>query len=218
MEVVVRAAIEAAVTNIYITMENKEERLGQYFGNYFREVRASLERSQRSKSVEDALTSLEQREKWFRDIAQLDGIKILNRGWPRRVVDRFRESGMEEAYRTIYSVLSSQTHGDADATVDYVIYKYVRIPGYDHQRATVTEGVFWMRLYLYYCLRIYALAALSYAGAFDLGGASAKILVLKEEIEQLIDSISAAFESESTALEAAAFGELDERRDGAEHV
>lgn len=45
----------------------------------------------------------------------------LNEPWPK-IVDRFEQIGEAVAYRTAYSRLSSQTHADAEDTLNYIFF------------------------------------------------------------------------------------------------
>lgn len=61
---------------------------------------------------------LESAEIEFAQFGQLN----LKEPWPN-VAERFRAIGEEVAYRTAYARLSSQTHGDAEDTLNYIFFK-----------------------------------------------------------------------------------------------
>jgi hypothetical protein len=170
LEVVVRAVIEAAITVIYTTQEDRHARVGQYLTNYFALSRKAIDRSDPSRQ-DEARRHLEFRENIIRQVAANDGIPFEANGWPTKVIERFNAVGMENDYRHLYTVLSGQMHNDAESLIDFVIFKCLSRQDPRNSQLAGLEVLYWMRFYMYSGLRFYAVAANRFAEALELVGA-----------------------------------------------
>src|SRR5206468_8944367 len=123
MEIVVRAVIEASVTVMFVTQQDRSERLGAYVANYFEASRKAIERLGQTADADKRRQDLQFRENLMRNAHAQAGLPFDSKKWPLSVYERFRAVGMEAEYRHIYYVLSSQTHNDAEALIDYMILR-----------------------------------------------------------------------------------------------
>jgi len=100
---------------------------------------------------------------------------------------------MEYEYKEIYATLSSQTHNDADALVDYIITKTLEKHLENAADVAATELLFWHRHFLYRASDLYADSALSYAKKYGPAKCAARIITIKKEIRERLERINKEF-------------------------
>ena len=197
MEVVVRTTIEAAATVLYVTESDRDTRLGQYLTHYFATARNAIRLSDPSVQAR-ALQDLNQRESIIRQVAQHEGIPFDVIGWPRHVVDRFKNAKMATEYRHIYAVLSGQVHSDADALIDFVITRCLSHHNESAPELAAKELHYWMCFYLYSGLRYYALAAHSYATALEFVAAITETQRIERIVTEHLHHLTDEFQQSKT--------------------
>src|SRR5215471_1690624 len=131
VEVICRAAIEAAINVLYVLESDTANRISQYISHYFEETRKAGNKYKSVKPQSNDLDSIEiiseseaseglhSREQHIRTVFQYDGIPFGKTGWPKQISERFKKVGREFEYHDIYAALSSQVHSDAEALIDY---------------------------------------------------------------------------------------------------
>jgi hypothetical protein len=183
-EIIVRAVIEAAVNVMYVLQENTQSRLIQYLTFDFDSSRRQLNRgrdvSLRLKgqeaerlhlAVDRGLSSVKAREELLNRVLTAEGFSSTReQGWPKQVSARFQALGLEQDYCSIYAVLSSETHNDADSLVDYVIVQSFANP--DSRVKQTQEFYNWIRYYVYFGLNCYMRAAEAYVAHYCLTSTS----------------------------------------------
>ncbi len=193
MEVIVRSVIETSVTVMFVTQQDRAERLGAYVANYFEASRKALDRLGQTADAEKRREDLKFREDLMRNAHAQEGIPFDSKKWPLSVFDRFKAVGMETEYRHIYYVLSSQAHNDAEALIDYVIVRCTSENDPALAASVAAEMLFWMRFYLYSGLRYYALAANSVAVAFEWSDAAVEISRIEKNVFHHLEDLSHGF-------------------------
>jgi hypothetical protein len=199
-EVDVRAVIEASINVMYITAEDREVRLVQYFTHFWESEKKAVQKrlvmSAKLKgetanahriSAEENSESLDFRENIISKILMNEGFPSKKEaGWPSKIIDRFIGLGLETDYRTFYSFLSAETHNDASALVDYMIYKTI---GQNFSDEAGREIYLADRIYLYFGLEYFIRAAMAYSVSFNLENFEELSLAYKS-INKIIDDLS----------------------------
>ncbi len=195
MEVVVRATIESAVTVIFVTQAERKMRLGQYLADYFAHAKKDLNRCEMSKWAVQARNDLATREKIVRDVAVQLGIPFDAAGWPSKVIDRFKNAGLESDYRHIYCALSSQVHSDADTLIDWIIWRLAIEKSIEAEGMLKTEMLYWMRVYFYSGIRYYVIAAKCFSTAYALGEGIFRLELIEAEVTKHLELLNREFEA-----------------------
>lgn len=187
IEIVCRASIEATINVVYVLESDTSNRLSQYMTHYFEESSKSVDRYENLitttvgggkadvSSAAEARKTLAWRRETIEAIFRHEGIPFGVKGWPKQIIERFKASGREFEYREIYANLSSQVHNDADALIDFMIFKSLEAHVPEASEKFGAEVFFWLRHFLYRCLEFYSEAAKLYATRYDLTEATAKI-------------------------------------------
>jgi len=119
-----------------------------------------------------------------REFAQFGPLN-LNEPWPK-LVDRFEQIGEAVAYRTAYARLSSQTHADAEDTLNYIFFS---VNGNEEKLFQMAqETVAFTQYLIAYSTFFYLLAMKKFCEAFrlnypaEIDASIAKVLGGMEEI------------------------------------
>lgn len=187
VEIVCRASLEATINVMYVLESDTGNRLSQYLTHYFEESSRSIDRYESlitataggSKadvsSAIDARKMLAWRRETIEAIFRQEGIPFGVKGWPKQILERFKASGREFEYREIYANLSSQVHNDADALIDFMVFKSLEAHVPEASEKFGAEVFFWLRHFLYRCLEFYSEAAELYATKYGLEEAKTNI-------------------------------------------
>jgi hypothetical protein len=205
VEIICRAAIEAAINVLYVLESDTANRVSQYISHYFEEINKAIDKYEDVKSKNNVESSMEinsatearerlnSRKKYIEAVFQNDGIPFDKAGWPKNVIERFKKAGREFEYREIYATLSSQIHNDADALIDYVIVKSLEeyFPGLAAKAGI--EMLFWLRCFIYRSAEFYSDAALLYTKRYKLVDTERLIEQYQREIKARLQQISTEF-------------------------
>lgn len=187
VEIVCRASLEATINVVYVLESDTGNRLSQYMTHYFEGSSKSIDRYESlitataggSKADVSSATEARRMLAWRREtieaIFQQEGIPFGVEGWPKQIIERFKALGREFEYREIYASLSSQVHNDADALIDFMIFKSLEANVPDASEKFGAEVFFWLRHFLYRCLEFYSEAAELYATKYGLAEAKTNI-------------------------------------------
>ena len=201
VEVVCRASLEATINVLYVLESDTANRISQYMSDYFETSLKAINRYEdlvitirgdntaKLKSAADARRQLAWRREKIQEIFQHENIPFGVEGWPKKIVDRFKASGREFEYREIYATLSSQVHNDADALIDFMILTALEPYVPTASKEIESEVFFWLRHFLYCCLKLYSEAARLYSVKYGLGEATASIeeqgLLVNDRLSQI---------------------------------
>ncbi len=199
VEVICRATLEAAVNVLYVLQKDTPRRLSQYLLHYFDKTRTALDKLERldplvvsqSREINDAREILGLRKELLGKVLALDGIPLDANGWPNTIAQIFTAVGKELEYREIYATLSSQTHSDADALVDYVLMMALKFKSENSVSSTATELLFWLRFFITRTAEMYLDTAIQYSKKYGLtesGASVTKIRALSSEKFKRIQS------------------------------
>ncbi len=187
-EVVARAAVESSINVMYILAGDKVGRLAAYFRSYFDNVNAQVRKwldatlhmsgieAQAHREAAHRRQKAIKRLKEFADYAISQMPSPIKNGefsnWPN-IFTRFDELGLETDYRTVYARMSSQTHMDAEDTLNY----FWAIYSGDAQvvESVGLETVNFSRLLVYFGVLYFIKASIKYAEAFGLTDAARKL-------------------------------------------
>lgn len=206
VEVLTRIAIESSINLLYITSAsgNRVTRLGEYLSDYFDYSKKSQEKAKSflperrlgededRSSIDYFRNILEHRRTVIQAVCKAEGIPFGIPGWPANVFERFKQSGHEQEYRTIYSALSSEVHNDASSLVDYIITKSLLNQNETEEIAAV-ETLFWIRHYTYTALEWYVKSLESLTASLEMIDAQQALTSLKDDVTQQILSLSSEF-------------------------
>jgi len=145
-EVISRTAVEASVNLQYILRKDQTERLSQYFYSYLKKEQKEIR--DWIKSIEslppkeatihrDAALKKKSVIDHLKNFLDQSGLPIINSPYWPNVAERFRDLGLQTSYRTVYAALSSQTHSDAEDTLNYFLVKSI-----DDQELSIVQGYF----------------------------------------------------------------------------
>lgn len=97
--------------------------------------------------------------------------------WPRTIGERFSALGHPNDYRTFYSRVSSEVHGDAEETIRYFIGK---LGTQEQFEAMALETLWTTRMYVHYAISWFVRASIMYALRY---GMAAIVTRLKSELD-----------------------------------
>jgi hypothetical protein len=200
-ELAARAAVEISVNIRFMLARDRNSRVVAWIRDYVRndekqinhweKAMACISQAQRQQCVPRIATRRklqELRKRWLED-AESEfarfGTVNLNEPWPK-IVDRFDQIGEAVAYRTAYARLSSQTHADAEDTLNYIFFSSNADEGKLFQMAQ--ETVAFTQYLIGYSTFFYLLAMKAFCEAFQLNppngidASIAKVLGGMEEI------------------------------------
>jgi Family of unknown function (DUF5677) len=186
-EVAARASVESSVNIAYISVGEPADRMRAYFDHYF----GTVDRQVSTWSTEIESLRGEEAQIHRKAAAQRKRANAALRGaiersgkpaaepWPKTVEQRFKALGHSLAYRTIYSRMSSETHGDPEETLRYLIGK---LGSEEHFEAMALETVWTTRLYIHYAVSWFLRASIIYAVRY---GMSEPATLLKPQLESI---------------------------------
>jgi hypothetical protein len=136
-EVVARAAFETCVNIRFMLLGDRNSRVVAWIRDYVHSDRKQIDQWEKSLAgvaEEERRFSIprivarrkvhELRTKWLQsaeaEFAQFGPLN-LDEPWPK-IIGRFEQIGEAVAYRTVYARLSSQTHADAEDTLNYIVF------------------------------------------------------------------------------------------------
>ena len=136
-ELAARAAVELSVNIRFMLAGDRNSRVVAWIRDYVRndekqinhweKAIAHLSEAEKQQCVPRIATRRklqELRKEWLKgaesEFAQFGPVN-LNEPWPK-IFDRFEQIGEAVAYRTAYARLSSQTHADAEDTLNYIFF------------------------------------------------------------------------------------------------
>lgn len=203
-EVIARTAVESAINAMYIMAGDKVSRLAAYFYSYLdssgNQVNKWLKTITRMSGAEaqahreaanrrqGALKNL----KAFVDhaISQMPSSEKNTQPfkWPNTIVERFNALGLESTYRTVYVRMSSQTHNDAEDTLNYFLA--VAVGDERLKERMGLETVNFSRFLVYYGVSFYIEASIKYAESFRMADTAEELKQGKSIIERQMQEIS----------------------------
>jgi hypothetical protein len=184
-EVTARASIESSVNIAYIVLGEPADRLRAYFDHYFGVVdKQTSTWNAAIDALSGAEAALHRKAVLRRQETNAAMRAAIERSsnpaiepWPRTIELRFKALGDPLAYRTIYSRMSSEAHGDAEETLRYLFGKL----GSEQQfKAMALETVWTTRLYFHYAVSWFVRASIMYATRYGMGEAES---LLKSEFD-----------------------------------
>jgi hypothetical protein len=217
-EAIARVAIESAANFIYIVDTDRVHRLGSFLTDYFdasakrqtmhRKVLESNlpETEAELEQMENAESQLFERRQAMQAVCDGAGIPFPVTGWPKNVLQRFQGINEERAYRSIYTVLSSQTHNDAESLVDYVIVKCLA-DNDQKMRVVGAELNMWLCNYVATAIEWYLRGCKTFGRALGMNELVDTIEHLQKRLSELADADLGAFNGEvAKAIENLASG------------
>jgi hypothetical protein len=202
-EVVARVATESAVNVMYILDRDRVSRMTAYFNSYFDYVESQVKKWLNTTSRMSDMEAKVHREAAQRRRNAVRSVKkymdhVISQipsetnntnpvMWPN-VFERFRELGLESHYRTMYARMSSQTHNDAEDTINYFL-GVVSDNELLMERLSL-ETVNFSRLLVYFGVLYYLKTSIKFAETFQLIDVANKIRKGHEIINQQIREIS----------------------------
>ncbi len=202
-EVVSRAAFESSVNILYILAGDKNARLRAYFEHYLvgvdRQIDSWLASASNLPSAEVAAheQAAQQRRKANEILRELIGeamnemvcpeANLGNEAWPKTILQRFENVGLELNYRTIYARMSSETHNDAEETLRYF---YGMLHGNEVLEAMALETVNMSRFFVYWSAHFFIKASIAFAMSYCLDGITPRLKAGLVEIETELTDIS----------------------------
>lgn len=173
-EVVARASIELSTSIGYVLIGDRPARVGAWFAQHVSDVDAQIARWEASVATlagadlaihQAAIAQRKAGAAALRHGLQLLGLPDTEK-WPRTVAERFAAMGDHVCYRTVYARMSSEAHGDAEATLLYVLAKVSPLPG--AVEAIALESINTSRFYVWYAAHKYLRTCVGYAIAYGL--------------------------------------------------
>ena len=202
-ETIARVVVEGSVNVMYILAGDRVNRLESYFRNYLEttEQRADKWLRARSQLKDDEAnahkSSANRRLEYNKEMealinlwsSQMDHFRSKSslEKWPS-VYNRFTSLGLETFYRTVYTRMCSQTHVDAEDTINY-FYGVISGDTEFFNRAAI-ETLNFSRLLVYYGISFYIKSNIRYAETYGLDD---ELVILKhgrEFIENCIHDLS----------------------------
>lgn len=144
-EALCRTSVESSINLYYLSVGNDVENVISYFKHHiktehlqnkkWRETVNNLNESEEYKNnhielIERKEKSLDFYENMLRESFSIININYdaINSSWPS-TLDRFKKVDMEIKYRTLYSALCSQSHNDAEDSLNNLMARVVQIEG-----------------------------------------------------------------------------------------
>lgn len=184
-EAISRTAVESAVTILYILavdeLDQRMSRLEAYFEDYFDTVDKQVKNWREvitrmsGKEAEAHSRGAQRRENANKQLRQFIESQIATWKatrnisskikWPNKKYSQFCEIGEETFYRTVYARMSSQTHGDAEDILRYLL----GITTEDQMLLNkgAIETVNFSRLLVYFGVQFYLKACQRYSQVFQ---------------------------------------------------
>ena len=194
-EVAARASVESSVNIAYIVLGEPVDRMRAYFEHYFATVDKEVSTWSASISTlsgaeaeahRKAVARRKESNAALRAAIERSG-KPATKRWPRSIEDRFKELGHPLAYRTMYSRMSSEAHGDAEETLRYLFGKL----GTEEQfNAMALETVWTTRMYVHYAVSWFVRASILYAIRYGLAEAAERLKPEFEVVEAELTEIA----------------------------
>ena len=194
-EVAARASVESSVNIAYIVLGEPADRIRAYFDHYFATVDKQVSTwnagigalsGAEAEAHRKAVARRRESNAVLRAAIERSGKPAIER-WPRTIEERFKALGQPLAYRTIYSRMSSEAHGDAEETLRYLIGK---LGSEEHFEAMALETVWTTRLYVHYAVSWFVRASIMYALRYGLTEVAQRLKPDFESVEAEMAEIS----------------------------
>lgn len=190
-EALSRISLEYSVQLSALMNDDPRKTLGQYLGGHF------LNMEKRQKQMHDILNTsgdshalkehdrARQHMNFRREIvgqyANASGFSLTQDKPNPSTFDNFKSLGKEQVYRSLYSVLSSQVHADAESLVDYILIHCVQRT--DEERDIAAQEMYhWMAHFLVKLISAYVEACERFAKRFSLEEISRCLTDIRDRI------------------------------------
>lgn len=200
-EVIARTVVESALNVMYILDNDRNNSHVQYFSSYINQERKELkhwsELTQKMNETDSGFHKLcinlkEQHINNIETCVKNHKIQIGSNNnictWPK-IYERFQKLGCETDYRVLYAAMCSQTHNDAEDTLNY--FFHVTSGNRESLEQCAIQTVNFSRFLMYQGIRYYLKAAHCYALCFKLDDAIPALNESRDAISEMLLKISA---------------------------
>ena len=179
-----RTSVESSINLCYLSVGNDVENIISYFKYHIKterlqnkKWRESVNNSSESEEykinhinlIDNKEKSLDSYEKMLRESFSIIDIDYdaTNSNWPS-IFDRFKKVNMEIKYRTLYAALCSQSHNDAEDSLNNLMARIVQIEGIEIEKGVEAEKYIFSLEMVLSCIQLWIEAAIMFLAKYEI--------------------------------------------------
>jgi hypothetical protein len=177
-----RTSVESSINLYYLSVGNDIENVISYFKHHIKterqqnkKWREALNNSDESeeykanhiKLIDDKENSLDGYENMLRESFSIIDVDYdsINSNWPS-TLDRFKKVNMEIKYRTLYAALCSQSHNDAEDSINNLMARIVQMEGIE-KGVEAEKYIFSLQMVLS-CIQLWIEATIVFLAKYEI--------------------------------------------------